>query len=112
MLTPCAGHPSVRHSTTGGAIGTMAVKKDCDGMWLLFAHNTDSFALASMHAHDSEPHTVMSRSAKQDKITTGGRSMRPSPVHSRSAPQSSAPSSRTRSATKKARRSNEEVYSG
>lgn len=102
----------MKHSTTGGAIGTMAVKKDRDGMWLLFAHNTDSFALASMHAHDSEPHTVMSRSSKYEKITTGGRSMRPIPVHSQSAPLSSGLGPRTRSAMKKARLSTEDTCTG
>ena len=36
-------HPSVRHSHSAGAIGVMAVKKSKYGLWLHFAHNTDSF---------------------------------------------------------------------
>jgi len=37
------GHPSVRTSHSVGAIGTMTVKRTKDGLWLYFAHNTDSF---------------------------------------------------------------------
>ena len=36
-------HPSVKSSHSAGAIGVMAVKKTVDGMYLHFAHNTDSF---------------------------------------------------------------------
>ena len=36
-------HPSVKNSHSAGAIGVMAVKKTVDGVWLHFAHNTDSF---------------------------------------------------------------------
>lgn len=36
-------HPSVRNSNSAGAIGIMGVKKTVDGVWLHFAHNTDSF---------------------------------------------------------------------
>ena len=36
-------HPSVQRSHSAGAIGVMAVKKTVDGMYLHFAHNTDSF---------------------------------------------------------------------
>ena len=36
-------HPSVRNSHSAGAIGVMGVKKTVNGVWLHFAHNTDSF---------------------------------------------------------------------
>ncbi|KAH7039844.1 nucleophile aminohydrolase [Microdochium trichocladiopsis] len=54
-------HPGVRNSTSAGAIGVMAVKKSKSGFYLYFAHNTDSFALASMASTDREPLCVMSR---------------------------------------------------
>lgn len=38
-----AGHPGVVHSHSAGAIGVLGVKKNVDGVWLYFAHNTDSF---------------------------------------------------------------------
>ena len=38
-----AGHPSVKHSHSAGAIGILGVKKTVDGVCLYFAHNTDSF---------------------------------------------------------------------
>ncbi|KAI8634525.1 nucleophile aminohydrolase [Xylariaceae sp. FL1651] len=55
------GHPGVRESSSTGAIGVMAVKKAPGGYYLYFAHNTDSFALASMGSSDREPSCVMSR---------------------------------------------------
>lgn len=55
------GHPGVKNSTSAGAIGVMAVKKAPKGYYLYFAHNTDSFALASMSSNDSAPSVVMSR---------------------------------------------------
>ncbi|KXJ96308.1 nucleophile aminohydrolase [Microdochium bolleyi] len=54
-------HPGVMNSTSVGAIGVMAVKKSKNGFYLYFAHNTDSFALASMASTDQEPMCVMSR---------------------------------------------------
>lgn len=36
-------HPSVRYSNSAGAIGIVSLKKTRDGVWLYFAHNTDSF---------------------------------------------------------------------
>ncbi|KAI0830939.1 N-terminal nucleophile aminohydrolase [Hypoxylon sp. FL0890] len=54
-------HPGVKHSSSAGAIGVMAVKKGPTGYYLYFAHNTDSFALASMGSNDREPACVMSR---------------------------------------------------
>ena len=73
-------HPSVSNSNSVGAIGVMGVKKTVDGVWLHFAHNTDSFvsrvesralnedqindpqAVASMHSDEKVPVLVMSRS--------------------------------------------------
>lgn len=63
------GHPGVRESTSPGAIGAMAVKKAPGGYYLYFAHNTESFALASMGSNDLGPACVMSR------IQEGGNSV-------------------------------------
>lgn len=38
-----SGHPSVKKSYSAGAIGILGVKKTVDGVYLYFAHNTDSF---------------------------------------------------------------------
>lgn len=38
-----SAHPSVKNSYSAGAIGVLGVKKTNDGVWLYFAHNTDSF---------------------------------------------------------------------
>jgi taspase (threonine aspartase 1) len=76
-------HPSVRHSHTEGAIGALVVKKTLDGVWLYFAHNTDSFVLASMHNQESTPSCTMSRrpesminKAGGSGVLDGGRSMK------------------------------------
>ena len=37
------GHPSVKQSHSAGAIGILGIKKTVDGVYLYFAHNTDSF---------------------------------------------------------------------
>lgn len=55
------GHPGVKASSSPSAIGVMAVKKTPNGFYLYFAHNTDSFALASMGSTDRVPACVMSR---------------------------------------------------
>lgn len=70
------GHPSVKHSNSAGAIGILGVKKSRDGVYLYFAHNTDSFAIASMHSDDSKPVCTMSRSNGGGSIAQGGRAMR------------------------------------
>ncbi|OCL04621.1 N-terminal nucleophile aminohydrolase [Glonium stellatum] len=70
------GHPSVKNSHSAGAIGILAVKKTRDGVGLYFAHNTDSFALASMHSDESSPVCTMSRSNGNGSIAHGGRQMR------------------------------------
>lgn len=73
------GHPGVSTQPSAGAIGVMAVKKDRDGCWFYFAHNTESFALASMSSLEKEPLCVMSRlgggigSAAGLKVAQGGR---------------------------------------
>jgi taspase (threonine aspartase 1) len=54
-------HPGVLESTSASAIGAMAVKQTRTGYYLYFAHNTDSFALASMCSSDRSPHCVISR---------------------------------------------------
>ncbi|KAI8956948.1 N-terminal nucleophile aminohydrolase [Daldinia sp. FL1419] len=70
-------HPGVKYSPSTGAIGVMAVKKGPRGYYLYFAHNTDSFALASMGSNDIQPACVMSRgkegSSGLGRITQGGR---------------------------------------
>ncbi|PYI11182.1 asparaginase family protein [Aspergillus sclerotiicarbonarius CBS 121057] len=70
-------HPGVRGSVCHGAIGIVAVKKSVDGIFLYFAHNTDSFALASMSSADKKPVCVMSRSSGSGSIAQGGRACRP-----------------------------------
>ncbi|KAK4494332.1 hypothetical protein PRZ48_014630 [Zasmidium cellare] len=70
------GHPSVKHSDSTGAIGMLTVKKTKDGAWLYFGHNTDSFALASMHSDEVRPVCTMSRSNGNGSIAQGGRGIR------------------------------------
>ncbi|PLB42097.1 N-terminal nucleophile aminohydrolase [Aspergillus candidus] len=66
-------HPGVKDSPCQGAIGVMSVKKTADAMFLYFAHNTDSFALASMSCEDKKPTSVMSRSRGNGTVAQGGR---------------------------------------
>lgn len=66
-------HPGVKNCHSAGAIGIMAVKKTSRGYYLYFAHNTDSFALASMGGLEKEPRCVMSRLPDGAKIAKGGR---------------------------------------
>ncbi|KAF2166068.1 hypothetical protein M409DRAFT_23796 [Zasmidium cellare ATCC 36951] len=70
------GHPSVKHSDSTGAIGMLTVKKTKDGAWLYFGHNTNSFALASMHSDEVRPVCTMSRSNSNGSIAQGGRGIR------------------------------------
>ncbi|TKA80769.1 hypothetical protein B0A49_00506 [Cryomyces minteri] len=70
------GHPSVTNSNSAGAIGLLGVKKIRDGVYLYFAHNTDSFALASMHSDESRPVCTMSRNAGNGVVAQGGRAVR------------------------------------
>ncbi|KAL7787762.1 asparaginase family protein [Trichoderma ceciliae] len=69
-------HPGVRNCHSAGAIGIMAVKKTRNGYYLYFAHNTDSFALASMGGLEKEPRCVMSRLPDGAEIAKGGRKVR------------------------------------
>ncbi|KAJ4306993.1 hypothetical protein N0V88_000367 [Collariella sp. IMI 366227] len=69
-------HPGVRNQPTPGAIGVMAVKKDRSGAYFYFAHNTDSFALASMASTDKEPLCVMSRLGQKNAVAQGARKVR------------------------------------
>lgn len=55
------GHPGVRNQTSAGAIGVLAVKTTSAGIYMHWAHNTDSFALAHMASYHKEPKCVMSR---------------------------------------------------
>lgn len=66
-------HPGVSHSHCTGAIGILAVKKCRDGIYFYFGHNTDSFALASMHSEERKPVCTMSRSKGHGSIAQGGR---------------------------------------
>ena len=70
------GHPSVKNSKSAGAIGILSVKKTKEGAWLYFAHNTDSFALASHHADETKPVCTMSRNKGNASIAQGGRAIR------------------------------------
>ena len=74
--TDFMSHPSVRQSHSAGAIGVLAVKKTRDGACLYFAHNTDSFALASYHADEARPVCTMSRSRGNGSVAQGGRPIR------------------------------------
>ncbi|MCJ1343143.1 hypothetical protein MMC31_001334 [Peltigera leucophlebia] len=77
-------HPSVLHSCSDGAIGVLGVTRTVDGIWLTFAHNTETFGLASMSSDDARPISVMSRNTKADsKVVGGGRSIK---RHSTSVP--------------------------
>lgn len=70
------GHPSVRNSQSTGAIGMLTVKRTSEGAWLYFAHNTDSFAIASMSSDDVKPSCTMSRSRGGGTIAQGGKGVR------------------------------------
>ena len=69
-------HPSVKNSNSAGAIGLLSVKKTREGVWMYFAHNTDSFALASMHSDDEVPTCTMSRSKGNGSVAYGARACR------------------------------------
>ncbi|KAF4466054.1 asparaginase [Fusarium albosuccineum] len=69
-------HPGVKNCHSAGAIGVMAVKKTQTGYYFYFAHNTDSFALASMGGSERLPVCTMSRLSEGAKIAKGGRKVR------------------------------------
>ncbi|CAG7919047.1 unnamed protein product [Penicillium olsonii] len=64
-------HPVVVESILFGSIGVMVVKKTNSGIELYFAHNTDSFALASFVSTAAKPSCLMSR-GKRGTIAQGG----------------------------------------
>jgi len=70
------GHPGVLSSNSTGAIGVMAVKKTSGGYFLHFAHNTDSFAVASMSSNDRQSYCVMSRLGDHGGVVQGARKIR------------------------------------
>ena len=76
QLLKSAGHPSVKHSNSAGAIGILGVKKTRQGVMLYYGHNTDSFAMASMHADEESPLCTMSRNNVNGQVAQGGRMMR------------------------------------
>lgn len=76
LLMLLTGHPSVKNSNSAGAIGILGVKKVRGGVFLYFGHNTDSFAMASMHSDESTPWCAMSRSSGNGQIAQGGRMLR------------------------------------
>ncbi|CCT71571.1 related to asparaginase [Fusarium fujikuroi] len=69
-------HPGVKNCHSAGAIGVMVVKKTPSGYYFYFAHNTDSFALASMGGSERQPVCTMSRLSHGAKIAKGGRKVR------------------------------------
>jgi len=76
-------HPGVSNSHCAGAIGILAVKKTRDGIYFYFGHNTDSFALASMHSEERQPVCTMSRSKGHGSVAQGGRVCRAGLGHRR-----------------------------
>ncbi|POS86621.1 hypothetical protein EPUL_000597 [Erysiphe pulchra] len=76
VLADFMGHPGVRGSNSAGALGVMAVKKTPCGYFFHFAHNTDSFALVSMHSNERDSKCVMSRLGENGNLVMGGRKIR------------------------------------
>lgn len=73
------GHPGVRNQASASAIGVMAVEVTTEGIFMHWAHNTDSFALASFGSRDRAPATCMSRLPKNAKVNIGARRVGESP---------------------------------
>ena len=73
IMNDFMNHPGVIQSHCAGALGVLAVKKTRDGIYFYFGHNTDSFALASMHSEERKPVCTMSRSKGHGSIAQGGR---------------------------------------
>ncbi|OJI96110.1 hypothetical protein ASPVEDRAFT_119001 [Aspergillus versicolor CBS 583.65] len=76
IATDYMGHPGVKASPCEGSVGIMTVKQTIDGIYLYFAHNTDSFVLANMSSEDKKPSSVMSRSNGHGSIAQGGKAFR------------------------------------
>lgn len=67
-------HPGVKNQASVRAIGVMAVEATASGIFVHWAHNTESFALASMSSEDKQPVCVMSRLPEGTaSVTIGGR---------------------------------------
>ncbi|KAK4870504.1 hypothetical protein LT330_004852 [Penicillium expansum] len=64
-------HSAVSNSILFGALGVVVVKKNNSGIELYFAHNTDSFAIASMSSNSNKPSCLMSRGSR-GTIAQGG----------------------------------------
>lgn len=73
VLDDFMAHPGVRHQPSASAIGVMAVEVTEKGIYVNWAHNTDSFALASMASYEDVPSTVMSRLPEGANVTIGAR---------------------------------------
>ncbi|CAK7269753.1 hypothetical protein SEPCBS119000_003731 [Sporothrix epigloea] len=69
-------HPGVQNQISRGAIGVMAAKKTNKGIYFYFAHNTDSFALASLSSNEEDPQVVMSRLGPRENVARGGRKIK------------------------------------
>ncbi|KAJ5488910.1 hypothetical protein N7539_003800, partial [Penicillium diatomitis] len=67
-----SGHPALINTEIEGSIGIMSVKKDIEGISFIFAHSSDSFALASMSSSDEEPSCLMSRITRSGATALGG----------------------------------------
>lgn len=76
------GHPGVRNQASASAIGVMAVEVNYQGIYMHWAHNTDSFALASFGSDDKVPATCMSRLPKGARVNIGARKVQKSPYPS------------------------------
>ncbi|CAK7218814.1 hypothetical protein SCUCBS95973_003611 [Sporothrix curviconia] len=69
-------HPGVKNQISRGAIGVMAAKKTSKGIYFYFAHNTDSFALASLSSNEEDPLVVISRLGTRESVARGGRKIK------------------------------------
>ncbi|KAF2002904.1 N-terminal nucleophile aminohydrolase [Amniculicola lignicola CBS 123094] len=63
----------VKNSNSAGAIGILCIRKTSSGIELYYGHNTDSFAMASMHSDELRPSCAMSRSKGNGMIAQGAR---------------------------------------
>lgn len=73
VLDDFMGHPGVRNQASARAIGVMAVEVTKKGIYIHWAHNTDSFAIASMSSYEKAPATVMSRLPEGANVNIGAR---------------------------------------
>lgn len=74
VLDDFMDHPGVKSMPSTAAIGVLAVKKYKERYYVYFAHNTESFALASMGHADKEPMCLMSRMGNNpEKCSVGAR---------------------------------------